>query len=69
MTRGELLAKLQLSVDDPMWANHVEMSKRLLRTVIEQLRSDAQAEETIERLRDALGANHPQGRRSGGLFG
>jgi hypothetical protein len=38
----KLLKILQDSVDDPMWADHVEMPKRILRIVIERLRGDAQ---------------------------
>lgn len=38
-----LLTILQNCVDDPMWADHVEMPKRILRIVIERLRNGAQA--------------------------
>ncbi len=41
-SRQELLEKLQLCIDDPMWADHVEMPKRLLRIVIEHLNAVAQ---------------------------
>lgn len=42
ISREELLTKLQLCVDDPMWPDHVEMPKQLIRIVIEQLTRHAQ---------------------------
>jgi hypothetical protein len=38
----KLIKILQDSVDDPMWPDHVEMPKRILRIVIERLSNPAQ---------------------------
>lgn len=49
---AKLLKILRDSVDDPMWADHVEMPKRILRIVIDRLRAGPAATPTPQEALD-----------------
>lgn len=51
---SDLIEKLRLACDDPMWADHVEMPKKLLRHAVDYLDALKKQVEELTAERDAL---------------